>query len=121
MCCPGVHSGRAPPPVEVVVLPVAPRNMDFDIRLREDGGVFALVATFSVGRYEPAAVQAFLASMRRIVTALAETPDLLVSDCRGLVALEDDLAFAECGSGCATCADPPDDSAANVGATSFVE
>lgn len=111
----------SPPPVEVVVLPVAPRNMDFDIRLREDGGVFALVATFSVGRYEPAAVQAFLASMRRIVTALAETPDLLVSDCRGLVALEDDLAFAECGSGCATCADPPDDSAANVGATSFVE
>ncbi|MGH9238990.1 MAG: condensation domain-containing protein [Vicinamibacterales bacterium] len=104
----------SPPAVEVTVLPVAPRNMDFDIRVWENGGLFRLVAMFSVGRYQSAAVQAFLDSMRRIVTTLAETPDLRVSDCRRLVALDGDPAvISECAS---TCADPPDDLAKSIAA-----
>jgi len=77
-----------PDAIDVAVSPVGPRNIDLDVRLRDDGGTFGLVAIFNAERYATAGVQGLLGSIRRIVTAMAETPELRVSECERFVAAQ---------------------------------
>lgn len=118
---PGRKRPERQPAIELVVLPVGPRNMDLDIRLREDCGVFVLVATFNAERYQIAGVQRLLASIRSIVMAMTEGHDLRVSDCRRFVSPEDDAqAPTGCGSRCATCENPADEVLTSAAVSSVV-
>jgi hypothetical protein len=68
-----------------VVIPGGRRWMDFDLRLRHDGSAFSLIATYNKGRYAEGGVTDMLASVERVVSAMAVDESATVESCEVLV------------------------------------
>ncbi|MGH9242018.1 MAG: hypothetical protein ACRD3G_28565 [Vicinamibacterales bacterium] len=95
-----------PRPVEIIASPVAPRDLDLDIRQWEDWEGFVLIASFNGNRYRGDGVAALLASMRDIVKELVDRPDWRVSECERFMTpvAAADTSCGHVGS-CARCSD----------------